>query len=300
MIAIHNVMLAQGAWERLAAAVRGDGGAASWLWWTLPVLLLGMLALTWLAWRHVRRYERDRTMAAAFFEQGLAIGLERAECTLLHRMAVEASLPTPMAMYTWDRAFEEAAAALRQSRRVQHMTAPERANIETAIAHLRNKLGLRRTAADPQTAAPAVALKVVTSNRAGTAGSLGEFASDAEPAGANRRRFPRVATSRPCRIAPFAFDADGTMGTPQYVPATLVEIGGTGLKVSATLAPATGDRVMVVTQLNNGRSVQGLARVRRVGAALAGARDIALEMIGLHPSEVAVLAEETQQRATSH
>jgi len=276
-------------WDRLLAAARGDGGAvASWLWWSLPVLLAGVLALTVLAWRVARRVERARKRAAAFYTQGRAIGLEPAECTLLHTMATEAALATPMAIFTWDRAFEDGVTALMRSRRMEHTTAEDRRHIDVAIEHLRNKLGLRQNVAP----VPAVTAVACTD-------SLGTFARD-DDASANRRRYRRVATRRPCRIAPFAFETGSAMDAPEFVQATLVEIGGTGLKVNAHFAPAAGDRVMVVTQLDDGRAVQGLARVRRVGSALAGAMDIALEMIGLHPAEVAVLAKETQTAATSH
>jgi len=304
-------------WDRLVSAARGDGGSAGWLWWLLPVLLAGMFALTVVAWMVVARRERERRRTAAFFSQGKSAGLEPAECTLLHLMAAEAKLAMPSAIFTWGRAFEDGAAALMQSRRVEHATAEDRGHIVVAITHIRKKLGLARGAgvsrgegvppSRPAGVSPACLAGIlpasgeagVTSSsvRANGAHHAGETPASREapaPQGANRRRYPRVVTRRPCRIAPFAFETGGAMDAPEFVQATLVEIGGPGLKVNAPFAPVAGDRVMVMTQLNDGRAVQGMARVRRVGAAaLAGARDIALEMIGLHPTEMAVLVGET-------
>jgi len=116
----------------------------------------------------------------------------------------------------------------------------------------------------------------------------------------NRRRFPRVPTNLAAQVAVFPFENGTTLAPPTFMECQLVEIAGTGLKLRAVLSPKMGERVIVVVKLFEGRVVQGLAKVRRINAIVgaaqphpAGMQDIAVEMLGLHPTEVAELAKET-------
>ncbi len=115
----------------------------------------------------------------------------------------------------------------------------------------------------------------------------------------NRRRFPRIPTTRQACIAAFPFlVTSGRTDAPRFVRATLDEIAGAGLELQAPLEIEVGERALVVVQMDGERVIQGLCRVRRVEASdQEGLNNIAVEMIELSEPEVALLARETNAAA---
>ena len=139
----------------------------------------------------------------------------------------------------------------------------------------------------------------------------------------NRRRFLRVPVSKPTFIARFPFaktlpdndsnkkgsgaeqdsaDAPGnTWGPPDFVPATVTELAGPGLRVEAPLEVKVGDRVLVILKLNEednqdsspqktGRTtplkvVEDIGEVRHTKATENGF-SIAVELTGLSDTNV--------------
>ena len=112
-----------------------------------------------------------------------------------------------------------------------------------------------------------------------------------------RRRFSRAGLDKPARIALFPFEKEDTQArAPQFVPARLIEIAGPGLVLEANIATRMNDRVLIVLELN-GRAVESVGVVRRVGAGERGPK-IAVELVGLSPAQVADLSKETNNVST--
>ncbi|MFA6132758.1 MAG: hypothetical protein WC869_01925 [Phycisphaerae bacterium] len=109
----------------------------------------------------------------------------------------------------------------------------------------------------------------------------------------NRRRFPRVRTSKPAFIAAFPIVRDNaSVDVPEFLPARLTEIAGPGLEIEANPPVKAGDTVLVVLRFDQ-RVLQGLARVIRVRAAQNGPGAVVVEMSGLNAAADAELANET-------
>jgi hypothetical protein len=113
----------------------------------------------------------------------------------------------------------------------------------------------------------------------------------------NRRRFARVPTERPARVARFPFCCEQPgRGSPAFEEATLIEIAGPGLLLRTGLAAAVGERLLVTVRF--GRQVlQGVGRARRVTPDAPGGPLVAVEMVGLCAAEVAEVARKTSQAA---
>lgn len=110
----------------------------------------------------------------------------------------------------------------------------------------------------------------------------------------NRRRFARTPTKKAASVALFPFLKDaGNAELPVFVPAELTEIAGPGLRLEAPLQVEAGERVLIRVKAAEGRTLQGMALVRRATAGTDGMTDLAAEMIGLSTSEVAELIRET-------
>jgi len=116
----------------------------------------------------------------------------------------------------------------------------------------------------------------------------------------NRRRFPRVATHRPARVAPLA-SGDDVAGVENlaFEPATLVEIAGPGmvLQVGGHFQVSDGQAVVVTIEFEQAQLVNVRGKVRR---ALAGDEDSLLlvaELVELSPDQRAALVRETNQAA---
>jgi len=119
-----------------------------------------------------------------------------------------------------------------------------------------------------------------------------------EPRCINLRRFFRVPTHNPALIALFPFVAGaGEPGGPTFVPSTVTEIAGRGLRVDSPLETKAGDRVLVIFRPDPARSVQGLGVVRRSLQGGAGMYVTMVEMIGLSDAEVGELVREANSAA---
>ncbi|HEX41128.1 MAG TPA: hypothetical protein ENN81_03615 [Phycisphaerales bacterium] len=151
----------------------------------------------------------------------------------------------------------------------------------------------------------------------------------------NRRRFLRVPVHRQGYIASFPFVApceeartqrshgsrssgragciaDGSWGPPTFVPAVITELAGPGLRVEAGLNVKTGDRVLVVFNLDEdmdagpsdpagphrhaGKIVENMGEVRHVTTTAEGA-SIALELTFLSDPAVGELIRATNTAA---
>jgi len=144
----------------------------------------------------------------------------------------------------------------------------------------------------------------------------------------NRRRFFRVAMRKPALIANFPFTktlrsaenedesaADNipySWGAPEFVRATVTELGGPGLRVETKLEVEVGDRVLVVLKMSeesavdrrrvspssgrrtvrSSKIVEDIGEVRRVEAVGDGF-SIAVELTGLSDSNINELIRET-------
>ena len=141
----------------------------------------------------------------------------------------------------------------------------------------------------------------------------------------SRRRFLRVRVNKPAFIARFPFsrtlppninsstkvsgskqgsaNASGsTWGPPEFIPATVIELGGPGLRIEAPLEVKAGDRVLVIVNLSEtidarysildtrreSRIVEDIGEVRHTRAIEDGF-SIAVELTGLSDSDVSEL-----------
>ena len=110
----------------------------------------------------------------------------------------------------------------------------------------------------------------------------------------NRRRFPRIPIDRPAQMAAFKFHrADGKAQSPEFVQGRLVEIAGPGLRVRSPMRIDVGEKALVIVQLEAGKAIQGLCKVRRVGDEPGGEYSVAVEMIGLGHAEISELVRAT-------
>jgi hypothetical protein len=120
----------------------------------------------------------------------------------------------------------------------------------------------------------------------------------AKPRYVNRRRFPRVPTSKPAHVAEFPmWREDGEVGTHDFVAGELVEIGGTGLKLEAPMGARAGQRVLLALKFAPDRVIEGLGKVRRVTTGENGQSSLVVELLGLNADEVAKLTQETNVAA---
>jgi hypothetical protein len=141
----------------------------------------------------------------------------------------------------------------------------------------------------------------------------------------SRRRFLRIRVNKPAFIARFPFsrtlppninsskkvsgskqgsaNASGsTWGPPEFIPATVTELGGPGLRIEAPLEVKAGDRVLVIVNLSEtidarysildtrreSRIVEDIGEVRHTRAIEDGF-SIGVELTGLSDSDVSEL-----------
>lgn len=120
----------------------------------------------------------------------------------------------------------------------------------------------------------------------------------------NRRRFLRAGVNVPGLVAcfPFTGSCDNSLGPPEFLPVVVTELAGPGLRLDAPLELKTGDRLLVVLQLNeyqgaqamgaragNGQGgtkiIQDIGEVRRSETAENGF-SIAVELTGLGDADL--------------
>ncbi len=104
----------------------------------------------------------------------------------------------------------------------------------------------------------------------------------------NRRRFLRVPVEFPAQVAPFPTQKQqerGRLVVPQFVPATVTEISGPGLRIHTELEAEHGQRLLVVFALESGKIIQDIGEVRGLRDT-AQDRSIGVELIGLDDATV--------------
>jgi len=110
----------------------------------------------------------------------------------------------------------------------------------------------------------------------------------------NRRKFIRTPVDIPAFVAPFPFlrDAEDD-GLPRFLPATLVEIAGPGLRIQAPLEIGMGERMLVGLRID-GRVMQALGITRRPAVLNdQGIPEVVVELVGLTAPEVSELVRVT-------
>ncbi len=110
----------------------------------------------------------------------------------------------------------------------------------------------------------------------------------------NLRRFPRIATNRPAQVAMFPFSEDTPdLQSPHFVPAVVVEIGGSGLLIEMPMRAQIDEKTIVVVKIDERRRIQGVGKVRRTFTDENGNEMVAIELVGLNSDELAELVCET-------
>ena len=114
----------------------------------------------------------------------------------------------------------------------------------------------------------------------------------------NRRRFPRVPTSRQAQVASFPFwREDMPRAAKDVVDGELVEIAGPGLRVEAPMNLGAGERVLLALQLGENHVVEALGKVHRASRAEGGESAFIVELLGLNEDEIATLTQATNAAA---
>lgn len=135
----------------------------------------------------------------------------------------------------------------------------------------------------------------------GTEGGQVRLGRVGRPRFINRRRFPRVPTSKPAQVASYPFSRPGMeLGGPEMVDGELTEIAGPGLRVEAPIQVLPGERVLLALQLGDNNVVEGMGKVRRSQPGDDGTSVLVVELLGLNTEEVAKLARETSAAARAY
>lgn len=118
----------------------------------------------------------------------------------------------------------------------------------------------------------------------------------------NRRRFQRVGIKRNCKIALFdnqvEFDWDLPIPVPQFYDALVIELSGPGLQILSDIEFKSGQRLLIVADIEKGLCVQDVAEVRH-SSKHNGKNVIAVELIGLDDAALAKLVKLTNKIALS-
>jgi hypothetical protein len=115
----------------------------------------------------------------------------------------------------------------------------------------------------------------------------------------NRRRFTRVPTNKPAKIALFPVFGQITESKQMelsFVPAVITEIAGPCLRVRTGLSVQIRQRVLLVFDLEEGRLVQDVGEVRDIRNSETGDA-IIIELIGLHAKAIGELVRVANQIA---
>jgi len=115
----------------------------------------------------------------------------------------------------------------------------------------------------------------------------------------NRRRFTRVSTDKPAKIAMFPVFGQMTESKEMelsFVPAVITEIAGPCLRVRTSLPVKIHQRVLLVFDLEKGRLVQDVGEVRDIRNTETGDA-IIIELIGLHAKAIGELVRVANQIA---
>jgi hypothetical protein len=115
----------------------------------------------------------------------------------------------------------------------------------------------------------------------------------------NRRRFTRVPTDKPAKIAlfpVFSHMRESKEMELSFVPAVITEIAGPCLRVRTGLPVQIRQRVLLVFDLEEGRLVQDVGEVRDIRSSETGDA-IIIELIGLHAKAIGELVRVANQIA---
>ena len=115
----------------------------------------------------------------------------------------------------------------------------------------------------------------------------------------NRRRFLRVSVDKPAMIAQFPMmikSNSSFVEAPQFYPATVTEISGPGLRISTELNVSSGDRVLVVFELENGKFIGDIGEVRGYRTST-NIGSVGIELLGLNEAGVDELVRVTNGMA---
>ncbi|MHC4949825.1 MAG: PilZ domain-containing protein [Planctomycetota bacterium] len=115
----------------------------------------------------------------------------------------------------------------------------------------------------------------------------------------NRRRFTRVPTDKPAKIALFPVFGQVTESKQMelsFVPAVITEIAGPSVRVGTDLSVQIRQRVLLVFDLEEGRLVQDVGEVRDIRKSETGDA-IIVELIGLHAKAIGELVRVANQIA---
>ena len=115
----------------------------------------------------------------------------------------------------------------------------------------------------------------------------------------NKRRFLRVSVSKPALIAAFPsiiHDDEDYQG-PRFRPGTITELSGPGLSMITDLDISSGDRVLVIFELEEGKIVEDIGEVRGIRNAAGSSNTIGVELLGLNDAGVNELVRATNSVA---
>ncbi len=116
-----------------------------------------------------------------------------------------------------------------------------------------------------------------------------------------RRRYPRTPTDKPAKVAEFVgLKSIRDEELPEFVPGTVVEIAGPGLRIATGLTAAPGGNLLAVVKLGEDSMLEALGKVRRVARDADGAPTLCVELVGLTPDEMAELVRATNDAAREH
>ncbi len=114
----------------------------------------------------------------------------------------------------------------------------------------------------------------------------------------NKRRFLRVSVSKPAMIAAFpTIINDYDYRGPIFRPGTITELSGPGLAIMTDLDVSSGDRVLVVFELEEGKIVEDIGEVRGKRAEAGSGNIIGVELLGLNDAGVNELVRATNSAA---
>ncbi|MCK5172548.1 MAG: hypothetical protein KAR47_04105, partial [Planctomycetes bacterium] len=115
----------------------------------------------------------------------------------------------------------------------------------------------------------------------------------------NKRRFLRVSVSKPALIASFpALKRDyGNDELPQFKTGTITELSGPGLRIMTDLDVKSGDRVLVIFELEEDKIIEDVGEVRGVRDVAGSGISIGVELVGLNDTVVNELVKATNAAA---
>jgi len=280
-------------------------------WWAVTATILLVAAATvFLAAILVHRFHEAKRRKE-FRQRAGDAGINPEEQKLLNHLANLAGLKQAGAVLDAPEAFERGADALLRSERVSALD--EDLQARTRAEPFRAVLAGEEAVAEQIVLEPAVAMRCESNEswtlRYAEGGLLWEF--DARvvrqeetgrvvmlPGGkvrcVNRRKFIRTPVDIPAFVAPFPFlrDAEDD-GLPRFLPATLVEIAGPGLRIQAPLEIGMGERMLVGLRID-GRVMQALGITRRPAVLNdQGIPEVVVELVGLTAPEVSELVRVT-------